>query len=166
MFAYFHVKWFCGQSECAYYLNYFINHFQDITFDIAEYVPVTCKHFQRLLKVLQWISNSSNVRSGARRQTWGDYIEVLARSLPRRPLGLKRKKNLPVTSPCLILERRWCTYSGCSFTICHSVDSILQTDTNWTWVLETRGGMISFSRIFYSLLLLMVIGLDGIQFGL
>ena len=93
MFTYAHVKWFCGQSECTYYLNYFIKHFQDITFDITEYVPMTCKHFQRLLKMLQWISNSSNVRSGARRQTWGDYIKVLARSLPRRPLGLKRKKT-------------------------------------------------------------------------
>ena len=24
MFTYAHVKWFYGQSECAYYLNYFI----------------------------------------------------------------------------------------------------------------------------------------------
>ena len=24
MFTYAHVKWFCGQSERAYYLNYFI----------------------------------------------------------------------------------------------------------------------------------------------
>ena len=27
VFTYAHVKWFYGQSECAYYLNYFINEF-------------------------------------------------------------------------------------------------------------------------------------------
>ena len=27
VFTYAHVKWFYGQSECAYYLNYFIKYF-------------------------------------------------------------------------------------------------------------------------------------------
>ena len=45
MFTYAHVKWFYGQSERAYYLNYFINVSQilPVPYFIAYFRPEVCK---------------------------------------------------------------------------------------------------------------------------
>ena len=45
MFTYAHVKWFYGQSEHAYYLNYFINVSQilPVPYFIAYFRPEVCK---------------------------------------------------------------------------------------------------------------------------
>ena len=46
VFTYAHVKWFYGQSERAYYLNYFINHF---IYQLVDGYP--CKNFFQFFRI-------------------------------------------------------------------------------------------------------------------